>query len=98
MKKLLCREQTNCPNCGMPITSDKCEYCGTSFLDIANINTMDRCKLRIKHNGQVFEVDTYVGSLDIEMHPLMTYATDFDGTISIKNDCKYTINISFISI
>lgn len=21
----------NCPNCGAPITSDKCEYCGTEF-------------------------------------------------------------------
>lgn len=23
--------QTNCPNCGAPITSHKCEYCGTVF-------------------------------------------------------------------
>lgn len=22
---------TNCPNCGAPITSSQCEYCGTSF-------------------------------------------------------------------
>lgn len=21
----------NCPNCGAPITGDKCEYCGTEF-------------------------------------------------------------------
>ena len=25
------RYKTNCPNCGAPITGDKCEYCGTSF-------------------------------------------------------------------
>lgn len=24
--------QTNCPNCGAAITSDKCEYCGTEFM------------------------------------------------------------------
>lgn len=23
----------NCPNCGAPITGDKCEYCGTMFRD-----------------------------------------------------------------
>lgn len=23
----------NCPNCGAPITGDKCEYCGTVFMD-----------------------------------------------------------------
>lgn len=29
----------NCPNCGAPINSDKCEYCGTSFVDLACIDT-----------------------------------------------------------
>lgn len=24
-------KRTNCPNCGAPITSYKCEYCGTRF-------------------------------------------------------------------
>lgn len=32
MKKLL-----NCPNCGAPVTSEKCEYCGAVFLDFAAI-------------------------------------------------------------
>lgn len=25
------KRETNCPNCGAPITSHKCEYCGTVF-------------------------------------------------------------------
>lgn len=24
-------KRVNCPNCGAPITSMKCEYCGTDF-------------------------------------------------------------------
>ena len=24
-------KSTNCPNCGAPITSSKCDYCGTNF-------------------------------------------------------------------
>lgn len=28
---------TNCPNCGAPITSHQCEYCGTMF------NTLKQC-------------------------------------------------------
>ena len=28
----------NCPNCGMPITGEKCEYCGTVFIDWAVID------------------------------------------------------------
>lgn len=25
------KKSTNCPNCGAPITSSKCDYCGTDF-------------------------------------------------------------------
>lgn len=25
------QKMTNCPNCGAPITGEKCEYCGTVF-------------------------------------------------------------------
>ena len=28
---------TNCPNCGAPIDSDKCPYCGTRLINIADL-------------------------------------------------------------
>ena len=28
----------NCPNCGAPVTSHKCEYCGTVIFDFAEIS------------------------------------------------------------
>ena len=28
---------TNCPNCGAPIDGDKCPYCGTRFINIAEL-------------------------------------------------------------
>lgn len=28
---------TNCPNCGAPITGDHCEYCGTVFVDVQEL-------------------------------------------------------------
>ena len=30
---------TNCPNCGAPIKTDKCPYCGTTFVE-PNIMTV----------------------------------------------------------
>lgn len=30
---------TNCPNCGAPVTSYKCDYCGTVFEE-ANVVTL----------------------------------------------------------
>ena len=33
---------TNCPNCGAPITSYECEYCGTVFEDpLENIRRLE---------------------------------------------------------
>lgn len=35
--ELTINKKTNCPNCGAPITSMKCEYCGTDFEVIMKI-------------------------------------------------------------
>lgn len=34
-------KETNCPNCGAPITGRKCEYCGTRFSEPEPIPTCD---------------------------------------------------------
>lgn len=43
----------NCPNCGAPITTDICQYCGTVFLDFAAIqaNKPSYIKFRVDNNG-----------------------------------------------
>lgn len=35
---LTLNKRASCPNCGAPITSFKCEYCGTDFSVISNLN------------------------------------------------------------
>lgn len=41
---------TNCPNCGAPINSTKCLYCGTTFIDFACIKINEPFFLKIKNN------------------------------------------------
>ena len=48
------RERLNCPNCGMPIVSDTCEYCGTKFFDFANIDINGESYLRVKINDRLY--------------------------------------------
>ena len=52
------REQLNCPNCGQPITSEKCEYCGTLFLDFANVKfdhgQFEETYLRLNIDGKLY--------------------------------------------
>ena len=42
------RDALNCPNCGAPITSAQCEYCGTLFYDFANVEMGKPTYLRLK--------------------------------------------------
>ena len=38
----------NCPNCGAPIESAKCPYCGTLIIDFANIDIDTPTYLRVR--------------------------------------------------
>lgn len=71
-------EKLNCPNCGAPITGDKCEYCGTIFYDFANINIGDVSYIRMKHRDVLQIFRAVVTNVEIE------YSTD---------NCVYFDNI-----
>ena len=46
-------EKKNCPNCGQPITGEKCEYCGTVFIDWAVIDMNTPVFIKFRHNGKI---------------------------------------------
>ena len=46
-------KNTNCPNCGAPITGYKCEYCGTQFYDFTNMELNEAGYIRIKAYDQI---------------------------------------------
>lgn len=45
------KEITNCPNCGAPIESHKCLYCGTIFYDFSEFEIGQPSYIRMKING-----------------------------------------------
>lgn len=50
---------TNCPNCGAPIISNKCEYCGTVHKRVTSCHETLKCevdKLRAINNALKTEV------------------------------------------
>jgi len=53
------KDKLNCPNCGAPITSSKCEYCGTVFHDFTNFNLYGKNIIRFNCNGKVIEAEVY---------------------------------------
>ena len=45
-------EMLNCPNCGAPISGDRCEYCGTQFIDCTTIQPDKRFYLKFSPDGK----------------------------------------------
>lgn len=43
-----------CPNCGAPIEGDKCEYCGTVFVDFGCIDLEQPFVLKFKKGNQIY--------------------------------------------
>lgn len=60
-------DKLNCPNCGAPIRSVECPYCGTMFYDFASIHDDKASYLRIMHHDQVIITKARMDCATIEM-------------------------------
>lgn len=47
-------DSKNCPNCGAPIETDKCPYCGTAFIDFACLDADKPFYMKVKKGENVF--------------------------------------------
>lgn len=64
----------NCPNCGAPIESEKCSYCGTTFIDFAAMDADKPFYMKIKHDGEIFIMKVMLRNISIEYEPIALYA------------------------
>lgn len=66
-------EMFNCPNCGAPITADRCIYCGTTFIDWTAVDMEKANYIKIKHDGHIALVKAYVRGTNMRLEfPQMT--------------------------
>lgn len=56
--------KNNCINCGAPLHSSKCQYCGTEYGDNGFVCSFDRnkCTGTIRFDGKEYQV--YLGRVD----------------------------------
>jgi C4-type Zn-finger protein len=47
------RDKLNCPNCGAPITSIECPYCGSVFYDLVTLDSTKPTYIRMVWNDQI---------------------------------------------
>lgn len=93
------REQTNCPNCGAPIVSEKCAYCGTLFYDFSTIDMDKPCYIKIKYQNAIVMVKAKVRHSELNMItesqtaydcfgvPIITLPSSQHLDLSLEFDC-----------
>lgn len=75
------RELLNCPNCGAPITAEKCAYCGSVFLDFAAIQVGAPSYVKFKVGNAYICARLMVDNLSMEQRSEYTTYTDNVGVI-----------------
>ena len=76
--------KTNCINCGAPLHSCKCEYCGTEY-HMDSYNRISEYKVKLNIMGQ--EKEFYIGK--VENHRFFTDCQrSADGRLSLNGKCN----------
>lgn len=68
----------NCPNCGAPIDSAQCPYCGTMFYDFAVLDTDKPTYIRINWHGQQIVFKGIMRDAEVEWETSPSYYSDRD--------------------
>lgn len=92
------KDQLNCPNCGAPIAGLKCEYCGTQFFDIADIevNKPGYLRMKLEESINTFKaIPTYVNITVERNEPVMFYSDDNPVAVAYYRPPEITVDIEF---
>lgn len=88
----------NCPNCGAPISGDRCEYCGTQFIDCTTIRPDKAFYLKYSQDGKktiVAKVVLESARHEIENNDFIT-GRDINGRLMSIYGCpQHTINVTY---
>lgn len=65
----------NCPNCGAPIETEKCPYCGTMFVDFATMDADKPFYMKVKKDGKIYILKVMMSSMELRIEPNDIYDT-----------------------
>ena len=91
-------ETLNCPNCGAPVTGEKCEYCGTVIYDFSVIDDSKPTYIKMRLNGQLLMFKALLHSADLRMEPADDYLYMDNKRILIQSVPEMTVTVEFAVI
>ena len=86
----------NCPNCGAPIETERCPYCGSLFVDFACMSTDEPFFMKIKKGNEVFIVKVRMMNVDIAQNYPTTLYYDNNPYITLHPPRELTANFLII--
>ena len=89
----------NCPNCGAPMTDNKCSYCGTILYDFACLDMDKPAYIKIKHDGKITICKVQFTSCEIRYdNPIVSLYADNVRQMSIRGTPSAEIELNFIAL
>lgn len=85
----------NCPNCGAPITSDHCEYCGSRFYDWAAISDEAPTYIKMMINNELILFKAVMtGMIVTPTETVSSFYAD-NQLVFVAKPPEYDLNVTF---
>lgn len=89
-------EVLNCPNCGAPITGEKCEYCGTVIYDFSVIDMNKPSYIKMRLNGKLLMFHAILKNVSVNTEDsYFDYYCDNQIIASVQNRVNTSISAEF---
>lgn len=87
----------NCPNCGAPIETETCPYCGTMFLDFAAMDADQPFYMKVKRNGKIYILKVKMSSMEIRTEPDVIYDTFGSRLLTLMPTSSLTLDFDILN-
>ena len=87
----------NCPNCGAPIETEKCPYCGTMFLDFAAMDADQPFYMKVKQDGKIYILKVMMSSMELRIEPNDIYDTFGSRLLTLRPLVGLTLNFDILN-
>lgn len=84
------RDKLNCPNCGAPITSVECPYCGSVFYDFVTLDSTKPTYIRLIWNEQIVTTRVVLRSTTVNINGYDLPSIDIE-LMAVPDDNGVTI-------
>lgn len=86
----------NCPNCGAPIETEKCPYCGTMFLDFAAMDADHPFYMKFKRDGKIYILKVKMTSMELKTEHDDLYDTFGSSQLTLRPISSLTLDFDVL--